>query len=340
MANMKELAKAAGVSLATISRVFNESEKVKPETRKKVLSLAKAMNYRPNKMAAALRKGKSSSIGIVIPFIDREVFSSAVKSMEQVLSDAGYNVIICQSQESVEKEKQIIENLKQLKIDGVIISISKETKRVHELNSLRDQNIPVVLFDRSTQLETINSVIINNFNGAYQATSHLIEQGCQRLVHLAGREDVYIFNERKRGFEAALRDHDIPYTPDDIIPFDDGQSEGYDQLRKRLQTKDHPDGILAHGDIAALVASRIIKEIGLQVPQEVALVGFGDSNFCTYLDPSLSSVNQRNEDVGRLAATLLINELSDQQEAPAVVSQQMLAPILKIRKSSSRNTDQ
>lgn len=339
MANMKELAKAAGVSLATISRVFNESEKVRPETRKKVLALAKTMNYRPNKMAAALRKGKSSSIGIIIPFIDREVFSSAVKSMEEVLSKAGYNVIICQSQESVEKERQIIENLKQLNVDGVIISISKETKRIHELNSLNDQKTPVVLFDRSLQLETINSVVINNFNGAYQATSHLIEQGCRKLVHLAGREGVFIFNERRRGFEAALNDHQISFTPEQIIVFDDGQAEGLDQLRQLLSSNDRPDGILAHGDIAALVAMRlIVKEMDLKVPEEIAIVGFGNSNFCTYLDPSLSSIDQRNEDVGRLAATILVNEINNENGSPSVISQQMLAPILKIRKSSNRNS--
>ncbi|MEO0778257.1 MAG: LacI family DNA-binding transcriptional regulator, partial [Bacteroidota bacterium] len=130
MANMKDLAQATGVSLATVSRVFNESYKVKPATRKKVLAMAKKLNYRPNKIAAGLRKGKSGSIGIVIPIIDREVFSSSIKSMEEVLSQAGYHVVICQSHESYDKEQQIIENLKQLKIDGIIISISKETTEV------------------------------------------------------------------------------------------------------------------------------------------------------------------------------------------------------------------
>ena len=120
MANMKDLAKATGVSLATISRVFNESEKVKPSTRELVLEMAKKINYRPNKIAAGLRKGKSGSIGIIIPVIDREIFSSSIKSMEVVLSAAGYNVVICQTHESVEKEIQIIENLKQLRVDGII----------------------------------------------------------------------------------------------------------------------------------------------------------------------------------------------------------------------------
>lgn len=332
---MKDLAKAAGVSLATISRVFNESAKVRPATKKKVLALAKKMDYRPNKMAAAFRKGKSGSIAIVIPFIYQEVFAFAIKSMEEILSEAGYNVIICQSHDSFEKEKQIVNNLKQLRIDGIIISISKETKRINHLTALQKINIPIIFFDRTIEIGAINSVVINNYNGAYQATSHLIDQGCTNIIHLAGREGVTIFRERRRGFEAALRDNQIGFKEAAVIPFDDGQPNGIEQLKALLQSPARPDGILAHGDIAALVALRIINELKLRIPEDVAIIGFGDSNFCTYLNPSLSSVNQRNEDVGKLTATLLIEEIN-QTKNQGVISQQMLPPILKIRDSSVR----
>ncbi|MEO1623619.1 MAG: LacI family DNA-binding transcriptional regulator [Bacteroidota bacterium] len=335
MANMKDVARATGVSLATVSRVFNESEKVRPATRKKVLTMAEKLNYRPNKIAAGLRKGKSGSVGVIIPVIDREVFSSSIKSMEEVLSQAGYNVIICQSHESVEKEAQIIENLKQLRIDGVVISISKETKRIDHLTSLQQDDIPVIFFDRDVELAKFNSVVINNYNGAYQATSHLIDQGCQRIVHLAGNENVFIFKERKRGFVAALRDMKMEMGPQSNIPFDDGHREGVDQLRQLLQSDSPPDGILANGDIAALVALRVVEELGLKIPADLAIVGFGDSNFCTYLRPSLSSVNQRNEDIGKMAANLLLSEIN-KEAGEFIGTQQMLPPVLKIRDSSNR----
>lgn len=335
MANMKDLAKAAGVSLATISRVFNESDKVKPATQKRILALAEKMNYRPNKMAAALRKGKSGSIAIVVPFIHQEVFSFAIKSMEEILRGAGYNVLICQSFESFEQEKEIIENLKHLKIDGIIISISKETKRIHHLSALQKENIPIIFFDRMIEIGAVNSVVINNYNGAYQATNHLIEQGCKNIIHLVGRKGVTIFNERRRGFEAAVTDNQKSLKTTTVITFDDGQPEGIKQLKTFLQSVNPPIGILAHGDIAALVALRIINELKLHIPEEVAIIGFGDSNFCTYLRPSLSSVNQRNEDVGKLAATLLINAMNQDGDL-GVISQQMLPPILKIRGSSKR----
>lgn len=337
MANMKDLAKAAGVSLATISRVFNESEKVKPATRKKVLDIAQKLNYRPNQMAAALRRGKSDSIGVVVPIIDREVFSSAIKSMEEVLSEAGYNIIICQSRESYVKEKQIIDNLKQLKVAGIIISTSKETKKVDHLLSLQDEGIPVIFFDRNIEVSTINSVVINNYNGAYQATQHLIEQGCTRLLHLAGKEEVVIFQERKRGFLTAVSDNATVVDSSTVIPFDDGQLTGIHQLKSLLNDDKHPDGILANGDIAALVALRIIQEMELKIPQDIAIVGFGDSQFCTYLQPSLSSVNQRNEDIGKLTATTLLKEIKEEDNEQVVI-QQMLPPILSIRASSLRHS--
>lgn len=332
---MKDLAKATGVSLATISRVFNNSDKVKPATRKKVLAMAKKLNYRPNKIAAGLRKGKSGSIGIIIPVIDRYVFSSSIKSMEEVLSEAGYNVIICQSHESFEKEVQIIENLKQLKIDGLIISISKATKQINHLTSLQEENTPVIFFDRDVELAKFNSVVINNYNGAYQATSHLIDQGCKNIVHLAGNENVFIFKERKRGFLAALRDFEMEVAKDSNIPFDDGHQEGINLLRKLLQSDNPPDGILANGDIAALVALRIVEELNIKIPNDLAIVGFGDSNFCTYLSPSLSSVNQRNEDIGKMAANILLAEISKEGNGFSG-TQQVLPPILKIRNSSNR----
>lgn len=332
---MKDLAKATGVSLATISRVFNESEKVRPATRERVLAVAKELNYRPNKMAAGLRKGKSNSIGIVIPVIDRGVFSSSIKSMEEVLSEAGYNVIICQSHESFEKEEKILENLKQLNIDGIIISTSKETKSIQHLSALQEENIPLILFDRFMELGAFNSVVINNYNGAYQATTHLIEQSCKNIIHLAGKEEVFIFRERKRGFLAALNDMQMRNGEHSVIPFDDGHEAGIEALRTLLQSPTPPDGILANGDIAALVALRVVKELNIKIPDELAIIGFGDSNFCTYLSPSLSSINQRNEDIGQIAANLLLDEISEAGNHFSG-TQQMLPPVLQVRESSRR----
>ena len=279
MANMKDLAEATGLSLATISRVFNGSDKVKPKTQELVLKVAKELNYQPNKMAAALRSGKSKTIGVVVPIIDRQVFSAAIKSMEELLSEFGYHIIICQSHESFKKEKQIIENLKQLRVDGMIISVSKETAQIEHLQSLIDDGVKVVLFDRTIEIGQFNTVVINNFNGGYQATAHLIAQNCKRIIHLAGKESVAIFKERQRGFEAAIREHGLPFEEDSIIPFDDGTPESIEKLKNIFQSKNRPDGIFSHGDIAALVALNVLDDLQLSVPKDVAIIGFGNSVF-------------------------------------------------------------
>lgn len=335
MTTMKDVAEATGLSLATVSRVFNKSDKVTEKTRRTVLKAAEKLNFRPNKMAAALRSGKSKTIGVVVPIIDNDTFASAIKSMENHLKDAGYHIIISQSHESLTEETQILDNLINLQVDGVIVSVSKETSDIAHMENLIAQGISVVLFDRSLESAEINSVTINNFKGAYQATTHLIQQGCKRIVHLAGRSSVGIFKERIRGFEAALQDHNLTLRPEDIIPFDEPTSAAKAQLTTLLRQPDRPDGIFAHGDITALVAIGILNDMQVKVPDEVRIMGFGDSTFCSFLNPGLSSVNQRNEDIGKLAAAMLLEEMTT-DPSDRVVSQRMLTPEVIVRDSSQK----
>lgn len=332
---MKDLARMTGLSLATISRVFNGSELVTEKTREIVLEAAKSLNYRPNKMAAALRSGKSNTIGVVVPVISRDVFVVAIKSIEEILSKAGYNIIICQSHESLEREKAILDNLSQLSVDGVIISLSKETTQIDHLQDLREAGIPVVLFDRKIELGNFNTIVIDNYTGAHRATTHLIEQGCKRIIHLAGKDSVSIFSERRRGFEAALIEHGFAMDTERSIPFDDDDPRDIQQLKEMLSSDNRPDAIFANGDIAALVALNILSELNISVPSEVAVVGFGNNVFCSYLNPSLSSVSQSSEEVGKVAATSLLDELAS--ASSTATSVQRVLPIkLMVRQSSDK----
>ena len=336
MATMKDVAKATGFSTATISRVFSGKDTVTPATRKKIFKTAEKLGYQPNKMAAALRSGKSRTIGVIVPNIDSEVFASAIKSMEQLLQSQGYYVVICQSHESFEEEKKIIDNLRNLQVDGVIVSISKNTTNLDHLNQPKASGVGVVLFDRSFELDEINSVIINNFHGAYQATQHLVDVGCTNILHLRGRESVGIFHERQRGYQEALQRNNLPLKPENLILIDESNRTGEDELRQRLLAVDPPDGIFAHGDIAALIALGVINELGLRVPGQIALAGFGNSSFCAFLSPGLTSVDQRDEDVGKLAAKVLLNEIAPSEAAEGICAQQMLTPSLVIRGSTLR----
>ena len=336
MANMKDIAEKTGLSLATISRAFNDIEKVSPKTRNLVLKTAKELNFRPNKMASSLRSGKSKTIGIVVPVIDRQVFSAAIRRMEEVLSESGYNIIICQTHESYAKELEVLENLQQLKVDGIIISVSKETQGGKHLKELVRSGTSVVLFDRTVELNEINSIVINNFYGAYQATQHLIDQGCKHIIHLGGNETVSIFKDRRRGFEAALKENGRDLNEGSTIPFDDGLPEGIEALKRSLNSPNRPDGILAHGDISALVAMGILRKMNLHIPRDIAIIGFGESTFCPYVEPSLSSVSQCNEDVGKLAAEVMLKELQEKNKSNLLFTQQVLQPRLMPRASSLR----
>ncbi|MEM6803922.1 MAG: LacI family DNA-binding transcriptional regulator [Bacteroidota bacterium] len=340
MANIKDLAEKTGLSVATVSRVFNDIDKVSPKTRALVLKIAKELNFRPNKMASALRSGKSKTIGVVVPVIDRDVFSAAIKSMEEVFREAGYHIIIAQSHESHEKEIEIIENLKQLRVDGIIISVSKKTQAIEALEQAKKEGIGIVLFDRTLEMASTNSIIINNFKGAVQATEHLLAEGCKRIIHLAGNEAVSIFKERKRGFELAMQEAGIKTDTHSIIDFDDGKLTGLALLKEQMSGDAPPDGIFAHGDISALVAIQLLRDMKLRIPQDVAIVGFGESSFCPYVEPALTSISQRSEDVGKLAAEIMLKELQTKNKDELVYSQQMLAPHLMIRQSSQRKQDQ
>lgn len=333
MANIKDLAKATGYSLATISRVFNGSDLVTEKTRKIVLDAAKELNYQPNKMAVALRSGKSKTIGLIVPEIDRPFFSATIKSMEEQLSKEGYVSIIAQTHESFEKEKEVLTTMRQLQVGGIIISISKETYNFDHIEALKAAGVTVVLFDRVADVQGIDAVVFDDFNGAQKATMHLIEQGCQRLIHLAGKEGVPTFDERRKGFESALKIQNLPFDEKNVLYEQDNCWKA--PLKQAFEGDLHPDGIFAHGDQAAFEAIKVLRDMGLSIPQEVAVIGFGDSPFSSYIQPQISTINQRNGEMGTMAARTMVKALKKEEWSP---SEQILSPQLIVRTSSLRST--
>ncbi|MEM8886411.1 MAG: LacI family DNA-binding transcriptional regulator [Bacteroidota bacterium] len=332
MANIKDIAKACGLSVATVSRVFNEPHKVSPRTRALVLETAKKLNFSLNRVASALRSGRSKSIGVLVPFINNHVFASSIKAMEEVFRSAGYSLIISQSHESLDKEEEALANFKRLQLDGVLLSISKEREKLERWEDLRDFPMPLLLFDRNIAKEEFPSVHINNRKAAFLATQHLIEQGCKSLLHLGGNESLTIFRDRLGGFEKAV--DASKYTSAHVIRNFDPRNEDCNEAFKQLMEQDSSiDGILAHGDISALHAIQLLEEAGRKIPEDVAVVGFGNSRFCSFVRPALSSVDQANETLGKLAAQKLLEQLSGEK---GKMESQILAAELVVRGSSLR----
>ncbi|MDW3645830.1 MAG: LacI family DNA-binding transcriptional regulator [Bacteroidia bacterium] len=334
MANLKDIAKACGLSVATVSRVFNEPQKVSPKTRALVLETAEKLNFSLNQVASALRSGKSKSIGVLLPFINNHVFASAIKAMEEVFRAAAYSLIISQSHESLEKEEEALENFRRLQLDGVLLSISKERERMGKWDTLKNFPAPLLLFDRNIANDEIPSVHIDNILAAYTATMHLIEQGCTSLLHLGGNESLTIFQERLEGFEKAVQS-EKNVKGSLIRDFDPRSEESNRVFRKLLGRNSGIDAILAHGDIAALHAIQLLQELGKKIPEDVAVVGFGNSRFCSYISPGLSSVDQANEALGKLAAQKLLAQLEGRTER---MDSHVLTAELVVRGSSLRES--
>lgn len=332
MANIKDIAKACGLSVATVSRVFNEPQKVSPKTRALVLETAEKLNFSLNRVASALRSGRSKNIGVLVPFINNHVFASAIKAMEEVFRLSGYSLIISQSHESLAKELEALENFKRLQLEGVLLSISKEREEKGEWGDLQNFPAPLLLFDRNVAKEEFPSVHIDNQEAAYLATKHLMEQGCRSLVHLGGNESLTIFRDRVAGFKKAV-DTRENITAHVLRNFDPRNGNSNSAFKRLMEEDPSVDAILAHGDISALHAIQLLEKMGKKIPEDVAVVGFGNSRFCSYVSPALSSVDQANEALGKLAAQKLLEQLSDEEES---MESHILEAKLLVRGSSLR----
>jgi LacI family transcriptional regulator len=330
-----DIARELNTTASTVSRALQDHPRISKTMKSAVWELAKKLNYQPNSVASSLRKGKGNTIGVIIPRIDRYFFSTVIRGIEDVAYDAGYNVIICQSYDSTEREKAIVETLINGKIDGLLVSLANETMSFDHFKMVQNKGLPLIFFDRVPDLMEVSKVELDDFSGAYKAVSHLISQGCKRIIHFAGPKHVSIYRNRLEGYKAALAKHNIPYNEayvlDNVITRDRG-SEVALQISKM---KPMPDGIFSAGDYSALGVILKFKEIGIAVPKDIAIVGYANEPYSEILDPPLSSVDQHSKEMGHSVARLFLEEVSVNYGS-ITPKRIILAPDLYIRKSSQR----
>ncbi len=293
------------------------------------------MNYQPNSIAAALRRGTSNLIGVMIPTVDRNFFGSVVRGVEEVLNETGYNVIITQSNDSFEKEKQNIKALLEAQVDGILASFAKDTTSFEHYDEIVKRGIPLILFDRMDESLKVDSVVIDDYQAAYKATEHLIEQGCRRIVHFAGPDNVSIYRDRQRGYEDALRRNNIESDPD-LVMRSDVKFESGRELGKAISSMvNTPDGIFSSSDFAAMGAIEILKKRGFNVPEDIAVVGFSNESFTGLVDPPLSTVEQHSKKMGNFTANLFLERIRN-KNGTHTPAKTVLTPELIIRRSSMR----
>ncbi|MBN8786488.1 MAG: LacI family DNA-binding transcriptional regulator [Terrimonas sp.] len=329
---INDIAKELKIAVATVSRALNDHPAVKESTRKAVKQTAKRLNYQPNTIAASLRSGRSKIIGVLIPSAEINFFGSVIHGIEKVMSNNGYNVLIYQSNELYEFEKKGIETFLRSRVEGVLASISKETINLDHYAALKKRNVPLILFDRANDALGVPSVVVDDYRGAFAATSHLIQQGCRRIAHIGGQQHVAIFNQRLRGYIDALNVYNIP-VEDDLIVYGKVSIQSGKECMQVLLERD-PDAVFAVEDFTALGAIQAIKAAGKKIPNDIAVAGFANEAFGEYITPSLTTVNQQTGRMGEEAAKLFFEILNSKNKDALYARKLVLEPQLVSRESS------
>lgn len=332
---IKDIAKELNISCSTVSRALKDFPGISPNTRKAVMELANKYNYRPNSIALSLRNQKTNVIGVIIPETVHFFFSTVISGIEDEAMKEGYNVMICQSNENYEREADSIDALMSARVDGLLVSISRETSDLAHLQKVVDEGVPMVFFDRLVEGMNATSVIVDDYQGAYDAVEHLIEQGCKNIVHLAGPENLIIGRKRKEGYISALEDYELPIDESYVAECRYGtQVEAEIAMDKLLSTGKPIDGVFANNDMAALGALKAIKRAGISVPNEIAIVGYSDWHFSSLVHPAISSVSQPGYEMGREAARLMFEEINKEERGKSVIK--ILDTALIVRESSNK----
>jgi LacI family transcriptional regulator/LacI family repressor for deo operon, udp, cdd, tsx, nupC, and nupG len=330
MATLKDVAREADVSVSTVSRVFNNPEKVRPDTRRDVREAADALGYQPSRVARRLRleQGEANLIGLVIPDIQNPFFADVTRGVEDVARDNDYALIISNSDEDPDKQKLAVDTLKTEDVDGVIVPPVSATDP--EVRRLLDSGIAVVCVDRRIESERVDVIVSDNRQGAYEAVSHLIDLGHERIAFIGGIPRISTSTERREGYERALREHGLRVDPDLIKEGDSRRERGTYLTNDLLDLDDPPTAIFTGNNLTTLGALSAIVVRGLSVPEDVALVGYDDIPWAMALNPPPTVVDQPGYEMGRRAARTLLDRLANPNRSPTTVT---LQPKLIVRQS-------
>ena len=330
---IKDIARKLNISLSTVSRALRDAKDVNPVTKQAILDLADELNYQPNKLALSLRKQQTQTIGVIVPNLDY-VMATMVKGIDEVALEAGFTVMVCQSNESFGREMVNTRRLLESLVDGFIVSVSSETKIFDHFKKIQSKQIPMVVFDRTTPDLPAPGVRLDNEDGGFQATEHLIEQGYKRIAILAGPKNLGISNSRMQGYLNALKKYKIKAESNLIIHCDFNQDYAFFATEELLSMKKRPDAIFTISDRMAIGAMLAIKKKGLNMPGDIGLVGFNNEPVVSLVSPGISSVEQPSFEMGKVAAKLFIETLHINEDMSRI--EEVLKPKLIIRESSQR----
>lgn len=311
-----DIAKKLGFSASTVSRALKDNPIISEATRRTVQDTAREMGYRPNTLAANFRTKRTNTIGVIVPLINRHFFSSVISGIEEVAYSKGFAVTISQSNDNYEKESKIAHTLFANRVDGLILSIGMETRSFEHLRLFSDRRIPLVFFDRVVDEIETHKIVVDDFGGAYRATKHLIEQGAKKMAHIGGPLNLKIYENRLQGFRKALADAGLEIDQNLLVNNSLTRKDGTSAIKKLLMQQSKPDAIFCANDTTALSVIIYLREKGIKVPAEIAVVGFSNEPFSEVVTPSISTVKQPGFLIGEKAAELIIQQILHKNEKP------------------------
>jgi DNA-binding LacI/PurR family transcriptional regulator len=334
-ATIRDLALKLNIAISTVSRALRNAPDINPETKKAVLDLARKMNYEPNRIAQSLRMKRTNTLGIVVPQINLHFFSSAISGIQEYASDHNYGVMICQSLESLKTEISTVQMLVANRVDGLLISLSKETDNLDHIHVLMGKKIPVVLFDRVADELDVTKVIVDDYDGAYKAVEHLIKTGCKNIAYIGGQDYLYISSKRLNGYKDALAHYNVPLRDDLIVHCTDFVKDPVEAARHLLQSDKKPDAFFCMNDPIAVLLIQVLKEWNIKIPEEVSIIGFTNEPSSQLIEPSLTTVAQPSHEMGQVAAELFLQQIEFKDQFTPVTK---ILPTELVIRNSTRKT--
>lgn len=310
-ATIRDLALKLNTSISTVSRALHGHQDIKPETKKAVLDMAKKLHYEPNRVAQSLRIKKTNTMGVIVPEIVMHFFSSSLSGMQEYAAKHGYSMMVCQSMESFRTEKSNIHTLVSNRVDGLLISLSSDTKHFDHLQQLMDKEIPIVLFDRVCDELNVSKVVVDDHKASFVAVDYLVKTGCKRIAYLGGPQHLYISQQRQEGYLEALQKNNISPSEEWIIHCSDLHTDPIAATEQLLNLPEMPDAIFCMNDPIAILAMQVLKEKQIKIPDEISMIGFTNEPVANFIEPSLTTVSQPSYEMGRIAAKLFIDQVEN-----------------------------
>jgi len=315
-ATIVDIADKLKISPSTVSRALSDHPDIRQRTKERVKKAAAELHYFPNPIAKSLKSSRTTTIGVIVPEIKHDFFSSAISGIETVAYSAGYTILVCQSNESYEREVLNTNALMHHRVAGVIVSISQNTINGDHFLDLIKRKIPLVFFDRVCEDIPASKVVIDDYRSAFDAVQHLISKGYRKIVHLAGPKELGICTKRLKGYADALAEAHLPLLNGCIRHGGLHEKDGYDSMDALLRDKTPVDAIFAVNDPVAIGAFQRIRETTLRIPEDIAIVGFSNNKITSLIVPPLTTVNQPSFEMGQRAAEVLIENIQNKSVGP------------------------